>query len=145
MGDPAHVPLGLYSREALQGLGWWDALAGRRVACADARATLALVERGEVDFGLVYASDARASARVRVLGLVSSDLHAEIRYTASTVEGGEAALAARFLEHLRAHPEPFERRGLGLGSTTDSSIGRCGSWSAVTCPGSLRWLTRFGT
>ncbi|MFV2091656.1 MAG: molybdate ABC transporter substrate-binding protein, partial [Hyphomicrobiales bacterium] len=59
MGDPDHVPVGIYARAALQWLGSWQALAGRITRASDARAALATVERGEVALGLVYLSDAR--------------------------------------------------------------------------------------
>jgi molybdate transport system substrate-binding protein len=41
MGDPDHVPAGLYAREALEALGHWDALAPRTARAANVRASLA--------------------------------------------------------------------------------------------------------
>ena len=38
MGDPAHVPVGIYARQALEALGLWPALRGRIAPAADARA-----------------------------------------------------------------------------------------------------------
>ena len=57
MGDPDHVPVGLYGKAALEQLGLWPQLR-RRIARADnARAALALVARGEVPLGIIYSTD----------------------------------------------------------------------------------------
>jgi molybdate transport system substrate-binding protein len=68
MGDPAHVPAGLYAKQALQTLGLWETVANRLAPMADVRAALTLVERGETPLGLVYATDAAISERVKVVG-----------------------------------------------------------------------------
>jgi molybdate transport system substrate-binding protein len=60
-GDPAHVPIGLYARQALTKFGLWDAVVPRLARTEDVRAALLLVERGEAPAGIVYATDAAAS------------------------------------------------------------------------------------
>ncbi|WP_158269942.1 molybdate ABC transporter substrate-binding protein [Litoreibacter ponti] len=52
------VPLGIYAEATLRELGHWDAIAPRLIETDSARAALALVERGEVPFGIVYRTDA---------------------------------------------------------------------------------------
>jgi molybdate transport system substrate-binding protein len=64
-GDPESVPAGRYARKALRDRGIWEEVRHRLVPCEDVRAALALVERGEADLGIVYATDAKASRRVR--------------------------------------------------------------------------------
>ena len=56
-GDPAHVPLGRTAKRALS--AEWPGLVERLVPVEDARAALRLVRRGEVDWGVLYAHDAR--------------------------------------------------------------------------------------
>ncbi len=80
MADPDHVPAGIYARAALSALGVWSQVAPRAVYSNDVRAALVLVERGEVAAGIVYASDARASARVRVVAEFPPDTHPPIVY-----------------------------------------------------------------
>lgn len=80
VGDPAHVPAGIYARQALHALGLWDALAPRLARADNVRAALALVARGETPLGIVYATDARLDPAVRVLGLFPEDSHAPIAY-----------------------------------------------------------------
>jgi molybdate transport system substrate-binding protein len=80
IGDPAHVPAGLYAKQALKALGQWDALAPRTVYAGDVRAALALVERGEAAFGIVYATDAALALRTEGLALFPEELHEPIVY-----------------------------------------------------------------
>jgi len=63
MGDPSYVPAGRYARTALQALGVWDQAEPRIVPCESVRAALALAERGEVEYAVVYWTDARISSR----------------------------------------------------------------------------------
>jgi molybdate transport system substrate-binding protein len=99
IGDPEHVPVGRYAREALDALGWWISLSGRVVPALDARAVLALVARGEVAAGVVYATDAVGSASVRVIARLPQSTHGEIVYGAAGVVGSSPVAHAfvRFL------------------------------------------------
>ena len=75
VGDPDHVPAGIYARQALQALGWWPALEHRLAPAPDVRAALLYVERGECEAGVVYATDAAISRRVRVAAELADSLH----------------------------------------------------------------------
>lgn len=98
LADPAHVPAGLYARQALTAAGWWEEMEPRLIPAPDVRAALALVERGECAAGIVYRTDARSSDRVRVVREVPADLHARIVYPLARVAAGRSpygeALAA---------------------------------------------------
>ena len=61
VGDPAHVPAGIYTKAWLEEAGLWNAVKDRLLPAQDVRAALAYVERGEADAGIVYASDATAA------------------------------------------------------------------------------------
>jgi len=94
MADPA-VPAGRYGREALTKLGVLAAVQPHIVSAENVRATLALVERGAAPLGIVYATDARASAKVWVAGVFPENTHPPITYpiarlSASTNPEGEA-------------------------------------------------------
>ncbi len=65
VGDPEHVPAGIYAKEALQKLGAWDTLSPKLAPAEDVRGALALVERNEAPLGIVYGSDAVASKGVK--------------------------------------------------------------------------------
>ena len=117
MGDPSHVPAGRYAKQALQFLGWWDSLQGSVIPAVDTRAALRLVEIGEADAGIVYATDAKASSKVEVAGVFPAESHDAIRYPIALCRGGPNRRdAERFLEFLRS-PEMnavFERAGFAV-------------------------------
>ena len=94
VGDPAHVPAGKYAKEALQKLGWWEVLLPRLAPAENVRAALKLVERGETDAGIVYATDARSSKGVLVAAVFPEDAHAPIRYPVALCAGATVDAAA---------------------------------------------------
>ena len=66
IGNPDHVPAGIYARQALEALGLWPGAKARLAPAADVRAALVLVARGEAPLGIVYATDvARAGTVAR--------------------------------------------------------------------------------
>ncbi len=80
VGDPAHVPVGIYARQALTWMGQWAALSPRLARAESVRAGLLLVERGEAPLGIVYATDALASRRVKLLGSFPAESHTPVTY-----------------------------------------------------------------
>ena len=103
VGDPDHVPAGIYARQALINLRVWDTAVDRLAPMADVRAALALVERGEAAAGIVYATDARVARGVRVVGLLPADSHPPIVYPAAIIAGRDHPPAHLFLEFLTSH------------------------------------------
>lgn len=101
-GDPAHVPLGRYARQALTALGVWAVAQPKLVPSESARAALALVERGEVPAAVVYESDAILSRRVRIAGVFSAASHDPIVYAAAIIAGRDRPRARQFLSFLRS-------------------------------------------
>ena len=101
IGDPETVPAGNYARQALTNMGVWAYVEGKIVQAPDVRAVLALVERGEVDGGVVYVTDARSSRSVRVAFEFSDSVHDPIAYPAAVLKRSRDVNAARrFLEFL---------------------------------------------
>jgi molybdate transport system substrate-binding protein len=88
MGDPDHVPAGMYGKNAMQHLGLWNSVADRLARAKDVRAALVLVERGECPLGQVYATDAAISDNVRVAGFFPEESHPPIVYPAALVKQG---------------------------------------------------------
>ena len=80
MADPDAVPAGKYGKAALESLGQWTTLAPQLVRGENVRAALAFVERGSAAAGIVYATDAKASAKVRVVAAFPSASHPPIVY-----------------------------------------------------------------
>lgn len=101
IGDPAYVPAGIYAREALQHAGGWNAIAGELAPANSVRAALALVERGETPFGIVYGSDAVVSQKVRVVGIFPASSFSAIEYPAAIIKGRGRAEVHEFLKYMR--------------------------------------------
>ena len=109
MADPSHVPAGRYAQAALEATGQWETIGPDAIRAGDVRAALAAVEAGVADRALVYASDAAASRRVRVLHRFPEAQTGPIRFEAALLrepgrglferltERGEAWAAAGFL------------------------------------------------
>lgn len=100
LGDPAHVPAGVYAREALESAGVWQALEERTARTADVRGALILVARGEAPAGMVYATDALITPDVAVIANVPGEHHMPIVYVAAEVVGGNHDAAMAFLAML---------------------------------------------
>ncbi len=113
IGDPAHVPAGMYAKAALETLGVWPTVADKTARAADVRAARALVDRGEAAAGIVYRSDTAISRRVLVAGVFPRDSHPPITYPLALVAGRSSPEVERFYRFLRG-PEArviFRRHG----------------------------------
>ncbi|HSG87674.1 MAG TPA: molybdate ABC transporter substrate-binding protein [Pseudomonadales bacterium] len=102
VGDPDHVPAGRYARAALEQLGLWSALAPRLARADNVRAALALVARGEAPLGIVYATDAAISERVRVVARLPAASHPEITYPLGIVPARARPEVNAFADFLRS-------------------------------------------
>jgi molybdate transport system substrate-binding protein len=80
MANPDSVPAGKYGKAALTALGVWPSVSAKVARADNVRGALALVEGGAAKLGVVYATDARASKLVQVVGVFPADSHAPIRY-----------------------------------------------------------------
>ena len=113
MADPDSVPAGKYGKASLISLGVWPAVATKLARAENVRAALALVERGEAPFSIVYATDARASARVRLVGLFPASSHPPITYPIAALRTSTNPEAEGFRRFLisREGKAIFARRG----------------------------------
>lgn len=101
VGDPDHVPAGIYAKEAFQKLGAWDALSPQLAPANNVRAALALVERNETPYGIVYGSDAVASQKVQVVGRFPEDSHKPVEYPMAIVKEHQNATVEAFYNYLQ--------------------------------------------
>lgn len=101
VGDPDHVPAGIYAREALQHLGVWSELEPQLARGNSVRAALALVERNETPYGIVYGSDAVASKKVTVVGLFPENSHRPVEYPMAMVGERHPAAVSGFYQYLK--------------------------------------------
>ena len=97
-------PAGIYGKEALETLGIFAAVEPKLAQADNVRAALLLVARGEAKFGIVYATDAKAEPKVKVVGTFPADSHAPIVYpvAVTTAARNEAPAAAAFEAYLHS-------------------------------------------
>lgn len=102
IGQPKTVPAGDYATQALAKAGLSAGVADKLVYGTNVRQVLDYVVRGEVDAGLVYATDAKdAGDAVKVVELIDPSLHEPIVYPAVVVKNAaHAAAADRFMKYL---------------------------------------------
>src|SRR5262245_60887291 len=100
IGNPKTVPVGQYAEQSLTRLGLLQGLGPRLILAEDVRQALDYVARGEVDAGIVYASDVRATGdRVRIVATAPANSHDPILYPIAVVRAsGRQAAARAFIE-----------------------------------------------
>ncbi len=94
IGNPASVPVGRYAKRALDAAGLWQPVSAKAVLAQNVRQALDYVARGEVEAGLVFATDAAVAAdKVKVAAPVplSVPLTYPIAVTAGTRQPQQAA------------------------------------------------------
>lgn len=100
VGDPDHVPAGIYAKEALKNLAVWGALQTRLARADDVRGALALVERGDAPLGIVYVTDARVSQKVKIAGVFPEATHSPIVYPFAIVKGDASPAVQAYFRFL---------------------------------------------
>ncbi|MCW7763548.1 molybdate ABC transporter substrate-binding protein [Photorhabdus luminescens] len=113
VGDPDHVPVGIYAKESLQYLGAWETVNPLLARTSNVRSGLALVERAEVPLGIVYGSDAIASDKVKVVGIFPEESHKPIEYPMAIIKDHSNPTVINFYAYLKT-PEAvaiFKRYG----------------------------------
>jgi molybdate transport system substrate-binding protein len=115
VADPASVPAGKYAKAALTALGVWDSIADRLAPAENACAALASVARGHAPLGIVYATCAQATPKVRIVDTFPEDTHPRIVYTAALTNGA-GPQGKEFLDFLGgpAARAVFRKRGFLL-------------------------------
>ncbi|MDB5325486.1 MAG: molybdate transporter substrate-binding protein [Phycisphaerales bacterium] len=121
VGEPKTVPAGQYAAQTLKALKLDDAVKGKIVFGANVRQVLAYVERGEVQAGIVYRTDAKESGdKVTIVATADAATHEAIIYPAavlSKTEHGDAA--GHFLDYLMSEKAVAVMRAKGFSIPTD--------------------------
>jgi molybdate transport system substrate-binding protein len=114
MANPESVPAGAYARQTLENFKIYQRIYPKILFAQDVRQALAYVETDNADAGLVYATEAKLSHKVRVAAVAPENSHAPIVYPIAVIKRCRHAEAAeRFVQYLSG-PEAqriFEREG----------------------------------
>lgn len=100
MGDPKSVPAGKYGKEALEFYGVWKDVEPKVAGADNVRAALKLVSSGEAPLGIVYATDAKADAEVKVVDVFGEESHSPIVYPLAPVAASTNASTDAFVKFL---------------------------------------------
>jgi len=101
LGEPTSVPAGQYAAQIFAALGLTDAVRKKAVYAKDVRQVLAYVESGEVDAGVVYATDAATSRKAKIIAEAPAGSHEPVVYPAAViVSSARAREATAFLDWL---------------------------------------------
>ncbi len=103
-GDIESVPAGIYAKESLTNLKWWDAIKTRIVGSQDVRGALTFVERGECAAGIVYETDAKISNKVEIVATFPEESHKPIVYPMAIVANAKnQQLSSDYLAYLQSN------------------------------------------
>jgi molybdate transport system substrate-binding protein len=104
LGNPASVPVGRYTRAALEKAGAWDVVQSKAVLADNVRQALDYVARDEVDAGFVFATDAAIMPdKVKVVQALKSPV--AVRYPLALVARKGRSPEARAFTRYVLSPE----------------------------------------
>ncbi|MDZ8078778.1 MAG: molybdate ABC transporter substrate-binding protein [Nostoc sp. DcaGUA01] len=101
IGEPRSVPAGQYGEQVLKKLKLYDRLKPKLVFANNVRQVLAAVETGNAEAGLVYATDAKISNKVKVVVAADEKFHSPIVYPIAVLKSSKNPSAAKeFVQFL---------------------------------------------
>jgi molybdate transport system substrate-binding protein len=115
IGDPRSVPAGNYARKWLEAEGLWPEIEEKTVLAGDVRQVLSYVERGEVDAGIVYATDAKLLGLQPILTATGPQAP-EVVYEAAILGPMDESRAAarRFFDYLGSRTVTHQLHAAGF-------------------------------
>ncbi len=108
------VPVGRYAKTALTKLGLWAGIEPSLAQADSVRAALALVARGEANLGIVYATDAKADSRVKVVATFPADSHPPVVYPVALMKTARGDGPAKFLAYMKSPEAATIFAGMGF-------------------------------
>ncbi|NJO45456.1 MAG: molybdate ABC transporter substrate-binding protein [Oscillatoriales cyanobacterium RM2_1_1] len=119
VGDPESVPAGKYAQEVMTFLKIFDRVQPKLIYAKNVRQVLNYVETGNVDAGIVYRTDAKASPKVTAVVAAPKGSHSPIVYPIAVIKDSKNPDTAKgFVTFLSSSAATaiFEKLGFGLSS-----------------------------
>jgi molybdate transport system substrate-binding protein len=117
IGDPEFVPAGTYGIQALDAYGITEQLQPKLILCNDVRQVLTYVESGNVEAGIVYASDAVITDNVKIVAEAPEEVNRKIAFVIAVIKSSKNVEAAKayivFLSSDKASAI-FEKYGFSM-------------------------------
>ncbi len=117
IGDPGNVPVGQYSEEIFDNLNISDQVNSKLILANDVRTVLTWVESGEVDCGIVYATDAFTSNDINIITEAPEGSHKEVSYPVAVIKDSKNPDRSKsFLDFLSTDEavKLFEKYGFSM-------------------------------
>lgn len=105
VGDPKTVPAGQYAEEVLRKLALDQTVTSKLIFGNNVRQVLTYVETNNVDAGIVYATDALSSTKVRLVAQAEAAWHEPIVYPMAVIGASKHKGAATRLATFLAGPD----------------------------------------
>lgn len=101
LGEPKSVPVGQYSEEILSNLSILDTVKQKAVYGSDVRNVLSWVRTGEVDCGIVYATDAQIANDINIIAEAPEGTHKKVIYPIAIVKSSaNKEEAKKFIDYI---------------------------------------------
>jgi molybdate transport system substrate-binding protein len=116
VAETTSVPAGRYAKQSLEHLKLWPVVESQLAGAENVRAAMAFVARGECPLGIVYATDALAEPKVRVVASFPASSHEAIIYPAARTAASDPAVSHGLLAFLKGSQARaiFRRAGFSL-------------------------------
>ena len=114
LGEPKGVPVGQYSEEIFTSLNTLDQMKAKAVYGSDVRQVLTWTEADEVDCGIVYATDAATSSKIKIVAEAPAGSHKPVIYPAAALKASKNIDEAKEFLTFLSTPEVtkiFEKYG----------------------------------
>lgn len=100
IGTPETVPAGKYAKEAFINSKIWEKIENDIVYAKDVRSAAQYVDLYEVDFSLIYKTDAKVLKNSEIVYIVPEDLHSPIVYSYGIIKDRASEEVVKFYEFL---------------------------------------------
>ena len=101
LGEPKSVPVGQYSEEILSNLSILDTVKQKAIYGSDVRNVLSWVRTGEVDCGIVYATDAQIANDINIIAEAPEGTHKKVIYPIAIVKSSaNKEEAKKFIDYI---------------------------------------------
>lgn len=117
VGEPQSVPIGQYAKAVCESLGIWTSVSAKANFASDVRTALSWVEEEACDCGIVYATDAASSQKVRVAAAAPEGSCPPVIYPVGVVAASghkEAARAFADFLHSEKAAAVFKKAGFKM-------------------------------
>ena len=74
------IPAGIYAKDYLKNIGIWESIRKKYVESINVRAALNYVARNDLEFGIVYKTEAIGNNKVKIIYFIEEEKHKKIIY-----------------------------------------------------------------